>query len=91
MKKNPTDPNQLTIFDIPVLFTFDRFKESYCRHMQAYIKFEEDGPAVAACSFKDGKKAQCWSDWQPCNYENCPFFHMPEDEQKNKDTITRLG
>lgn len=64
---------QLTIFDIPAIYAFDRFRE-YCRHQNAVMRFDDDDEAVMACSFKDGKMATCWADWQRCKRDNCPFY-----------------
>ena len=54
-------------------FNWVKFRDLYCRHQMAYIKFGDDEYASAACNFKDGKAAQCWDDWQKCTEDNCPF------------------
>lgn len=39
------------------------------------------------CSFKDGKSATCWDDWQVCNSNNCFLINrnkpVTEDNQQS--------
>lgn len=60
-----------------VKFDFDRFRD-YCKHQSGSIKFGDDEEASRGCTFKDEKPATCWSDWQKCNRENCPFLKRGE-------------
>lgn len=53
------------------MLRFSDFRDNYCKHQAAYLSFEGE-EAVKACSYKEGKVASAWSDWQPCTSENCP-------------------
>lgn len=50
-----------------------------CRHAGMI----QDGHRM--CSFKNGKKAKSWSDWQECRQKNCclvnPQLREPVDDQ----------
>lgn len=58
--------------------SFKTLRES-CKY-QGAIK---DG--VKMCSFKNGKVANCWDDWQECKEKNCcliyPKLKEPIDDQ----------
>ena len=62
------------------VYTFDweKFRDLYCRHQMAYLRFGDDEQASKACSFKNGKPAQSFDDWQKCTEENCPFNCVKE-------------
>lgn len=56
--------------------------QSSCKH-QGYIK---DGQLM--CSFKDGKTALCWDDWQKCTAANCFLICKKKpSEATNQQTI----
>ena len=54
------------------MIRWTEFRDKYCKHQMAILRFTEDGPAGKACCFKNGKNAINWSDWQECTEENCP-------------------
>ena len=53
---------------------FKWFRDEYCSHANAYLRFEKDGPTELACSYKNEQSAKTWDDWQKCTEENCPFM-----------------
>lgn len=53
---------------------FKWFRDEYCSHPGAYLKFDKDEPSVLACSYKYERRAESWADWQKCTEENCPFM-----------------
>lgn len=66
---------------------FEDFKE-HCTH-NGWIKGEEDADgnkhSVTMCSYANGKKATCWSDWVPCTEENCEIVRKVKSNVKNYD------
>ena len=60
---------------------FSEFRDNYCKHQNAFLVFNENEEAVNACSYKDGKIAQSWSDWQPCTAQNCPALRKAEKNE----------
>ena len=48
------------------------FRDNYCKHQNGILVFGDDTSAKLGCSYKDGKNAQSWADWQPCSKANCP-------------------
>ncbi len=54
------------------MIRFSEFRKKYCKHQSAFLEFEKDEGVVPACCYKDGKAAESWADWVPCNQENCP-------------------
>lgn len=62
------------------MIRWSEFQKNYCKHQSAILSFDGNEEAVKACSYKDGKAAQSWTDWQPCTKENCPA--LKEGEHK---------
>lgn len=66
---------------------FEDFKE-HCTH-NGWIKGEEDADgnkhSATMCSYANGKKATCWSDWVPCTEENCEIVRKVKSNVKNYD------
>lgn len=54
------------------MIRWSEFRDKYCKHQGAILKFGEDRDVVPGCCFKDEKLAQSWYDWQPCTAKNCP-------------------
>ena len=63
---------QLNLFGID----FESFAKKYCKHLQGYMSFGEEGKTYPACCYKNEHPARSWEDWQKCSYENCPFFNF---------------
>jgi len=57
---------------------FEHFRDNYCGHQSATLKFDTDEEASRGCAYKNEVSASCWDDWQKCNEENCPFFQRFE-------------
>lgn len=70
---------------------FEDFRDNYCDHQRAYLRFEGDEEAVKACSYKNECPSRSWTDWQKCTLENCPFFRHynvgPAGSFADQDTL----
>jgi len=64
---------------------YEVFRDEYCCHARGYRSFGKDEPPVLGCTYRNGKAAERWADWQKCTEENCPFMKILEggaDERK---------
>lgn len=59
---------------------WERFRDKYCKHQRAWLKFDNEEHGVRACCYKDERSATCWADWQKCLKENCPFIRKGEQD-----------
>lgn len=60
---------------------FDVLSE-HCMHRTWTRGIEEENKVVHMCSYKDGKCAKCWDDWQECAYYNCYIAKNLKNEGK---------
>lgn len=53
-----------------IKINFNKLSE-HCVHRGWSRGIEEENRVIHMCSFKNGKSAKCWEDWQECSIENC--------------------